>query len=424
MLITSPTSPGLSSIQLSFELKEAMYDVHQVKTTLSPIIVSVMLILLLIGAVQILLKHLKRLIHEEVERNYERSAGLAPTKGQSDHSHPDADENDFDEFEFDIKNHSWLNTENVKKLKELIKEALINAYKILGVDKNAQPNEIQMAWKKLALQYHPDRNRDKDTTEMMKDINVSRDILMDPTQRRRLDLELMQGSAPSYSSPKPKTSWEDTQRYQKQQQQRQSRAKAKQDRREPQISERYFVYVGGKSAKFWNLKIKRNKITSEVKRTIVTWGRLGTPGRTTTYYDYSAVKKLIEEKLAKGYQEVTKQKFDDLSTQQKTKKSEKSSQNNSEPSPVSGSRVSKKEFYRVYGRRGASPVHTRYRGKVYGPIGSSIFRNGDRIKVMLGSDGRLVVSTPNGKHEIWDLRENFVIGLEDMILECIINETL
>ena len=61
-------------------------------------------------------------------------------------------------------------------------------YKILGVDRSANPEDIKKAYRKLAMKYHPDRNPgDKSAEEKFKDINEANDVLSDPEKRNRYD---------------------------------------------------------------------------------------------------------------------------------------------------------------------------------------------------------------------------------------------
>ena len=61
-------------------------------------------------------------------------------------------------------------------------------YKILGVDENAEEKQIKEAFRRLALQYHPDRNRDNpEASAIMKDLNESYAVLSDPRKRREYD---------------------------------------------------------------------------------------------------------------------------------------------------------------------------------------------------------------------------------------------
>ena len=61
-------------------------------------------------------------------------------------------------------------------------------YKILGVERSASADEIRKAYRKLAMQYHPDRNQgNKQAEEKFKEINEAYQALSDPQKRARYD---------------------------------------------------------------------------------------------------------------------------------------------------------------------------------------------------------------------------------------------
>jgi molecular chaperone DnaJ len=61
-------------------------------------------------------------------------------------------------------------------------------YTVLGVDRKASAAEIKKAYRKLARQYHPDRNPgDAKAEERFKEVNEANDVLSDPDKRAALD---------------------------------------------------------------------------------------------------------------------------------------------------------------------------------------------------------------------------------------------
>lgn len=60
-------------------------------------------------------------------------------------------------------------------------------YDILGLKKNATLDEIKKAYKKLALQYHPDRNPSPEAQDKFKEINNAYETLSDSQKREIYD---------------------------------------------------------------------------------------------------------------------------------------------------------------------------------------------------------------------------------------------
>ena len=61
-------------------------------------------------------------------------------------------------------------------------------YEVLGVEKGADEDSIKKAYRKLAMQYHPDRNPgDKAAEEKFKEINEAFSVLSDPEKKQKYD---------------------------------------------------------------------------------------------------------------------------------------------------------------------------------------------------------------------------------------------
>ncbi len=71
-------------------------------------------------------------------------------------------------------------------------------YRTLGVDSSADRQQIKDSYRKLAFQYHPDRNKDSSAATKMKEINESYAVLSDPEKRSRYDALRQQFGSSAY----------------------------------------------------------------------------------------------------------------------------------------------------------------------------------------------------------------------------------
>src|SRR5690606_18435310 len=61
-------------------------------------------------------------------------------------------------------------------------------YEVLGLSRNATPEEIKKAYRKVAMQYHPDRNPgDKAAEEKFKEAAEAYEVLSDPDKKAQYD---------------------------------------------------------------------------------------------------------------------------------------------------------------------------------------------------------------------------------------------
>ncbi|MGC9347434.1 MAG: molecular chaperone DnaJ [Anaerolineae bacterium] len=60
-------------------------------------------------------------------------------------------------------------------------------YEVLGVSRDASPEDIKQAYRKLARQYHPDVNKEPDAEEKFKEVNAAYEVLSDSQKRSMYD---------------------------------------------------------------------------------------------------------------------------------------------------------------------------------------------------------------------------------------------
>jgi molecular chaperone DnaJ len=73
-------------------------------------------------------------------------------------------------------------------------------YEVLGVQKNADKDQIKNSYRKLALQYHPDRNKAPEAEERFKEISEAYAVLSDDAKRAQYDRFGHEGIQGRYST--------------------------------------------------------------------------------------------------------------------------------------------------------------------------------------------------------------------------------
>ncbi|MDP6666461.1 MAG: molecular chaperone DnaJ [Dehalococcoidia bacterium] len=60
-------------------------------------------------------------------------------------------------------------------------------YEVLGVARNATPEDLKKAFRQQALKYHPDRNKEADAGDRFKEVNEAYQVLSDPQRKTQYD---------------------------------------------------------------------------------------------------------------------------------------------------------------------------------------------------------------------------------------------
>ena len=77
-------------------------------------------------------------------------------------------------------------------VEEFVDEEVPDCYKELEIERNTSLKGIKNAFRKLAISFHPDKNKDKGAEEKFKRLNEAQEVLLDEDLRKVYDAELEQ----------------------------------------------------------------------------------------------------------------------------------------------------------------------------------------------------------------------------------------
>lgn len=342
---------------------------------------------------------------------------------------------------------------NIKYLRKLISEALINAYKILGVSQNATPEEIKLAFRKKAMETHPDKHPgDPSALENSQQVSLAYGLLSNPVKRSKLDNELRYyagqttpgaSSAGSRRGPEQeyydwstadrarqaqvkkereerntaRAGWKErarraaAERQARAQQAAQAEHQARKEReaqsyaRQPKNAQnspwRYYINTTNGSRKFWGWSVQ--EISDSKVLILIKYGRIGATGTTKTHTFFSIQKansfisKLAYKKRIKGYRLYDRDPSDGTTASSYTQSQAKSAYEKAkqdEPKPSSDDTSDATKTYKVYPR----PTHLRYKTKKYVADTNTKFTPDQRVNVSQKDADNVSVKDPNSDH--------------------------
>lgn len=289
------------------------------------------------------------------------------------------------------------------------------AMKIIGLSNLTTIDDMNRAYRKKAVELHPDRNKHPDANRQMVQLNVAKDRLVDFFNKGEKLGDQSSGTRspwgdwydPRQQSEREWRAYEEKRRrereearkreadaYAARQRAQQQRAREQQARARSYGGDQHKVgdvvinrkfqfndpYKGQKgSHKFWSIGVF--KLNENEWQATIQHGRIGSKG-VVHNYKFSSLpsarrfaEDMIFSKMKKGYQEVTANPFNQASGQ--TKQASQRQQPGQQQTKQTSTGPEKQRT--VYGRHGRFSVHTRVGGQVFGNPKWSVFRRGEKV---------------------------------------------